>query len=108
MTERAVRVSFQHVEEPNEAMQVDVVLSGNRVKPGQEYYGVWEHKGENIRCPFILTTDGDIDYGFGHADDDQIYETDFLEKDYTVGAEVTCAYEDDEYDYKIVAITPMP
>jgi hypothetical protein len=106
MSSQAVRVSFQHVDEPNEVMRMDVVLAGAKLKAGQEYYGIWEHKGESMQCPFVLTRDGRIDYGV-HAEEDQFYGTDFLEKNFGVGETVMCSQGEDEFDYKIVSITPL-
>ena len=108
MSDQVVRLDLEHVDDANEAMRVDVVLSGGRVKPGSEYFGMWYDKANELRNPFVLCDDGQIDYGDDHEDDDQYYGTDILDKTIAVGETITCWYEDEEFDYKIVKLTPLP
>ena len=105
MSERAVRVTFNG--EEGEGMHIDLVLSGAQVKRGGEYFGVWFDTVDNQRCPFVLTKDGQIDYGAGYEDEDQFYGTNLLEAAFSEGATVTCKLEGEEIPYKITKITPL-
>lgn len=107
MSDRAVRVTFESGEDPSEGMFIDLVLSGASVKRGSEYFGVWFDKAENTRCPFVLNSNGQLDYGAGYEDEDQYYGTNLLEAAFSEGATVTCRYEDEEIPYKIAKITPL-
>lgn len=103
----AVRVTFQRDDDANEGMHIDVVLNGAQVKKGSEYYGVWYDKTEGTQCPFILKSDGQLDYGPGYEDEDQFYDTTLLNANFATGSPVTVTFEDEVIGYKISSITPL-
>ena len=107
MSERAVRVTLVQIDDDNETIDIDLVLSGDRAKPGQDYFGIYTDKSDNSRCPFVLGRDGRIDYGSGFAEDDQYYNTNLLQQAFAVGASITCSYEGEDFDYKITKVTPL-
>lgn len=106
MSERAVRVTLAG-EDPSEGMHIDLVLSGAQIKRGGEYFGVWFDKSDNTRCPFVLNSNGQIDYGAGYEDEDQFYGTNLLEAAFSEGAVIKCELEGEDIPYTIVKITPL-
>ncbi|MGE0533260.1 MAG: hypothetical protein AB7G40_16745 [Hyphomonadaceae bacterium] len=107
MTERAVRITFKNGDDPAEGMHLDIVLNGSTIKRGSEYYGVWFDTSDGSKCPFILNTNGEIDYGAGFEEEDQIYGTNALDIAITEGATITCTFEGEGVSYQIAKITPL-
>ena len=107
MSDRAVRVTMVQSDDDNEVIDIDLVLSGDRAKGGQEYFGIYTDKSDNSRCPFVLGKDGRIDYGSGFEGDDQYYATNLLQAAFAVGGNVTCSYEGEDFDYQITKVTPL-
>lgn len=107
MSDGAVRVSLVQIDDANETIEIDLVLAGGRVKRGLDFFGIYADKSEGTRCPFVIGGDGRIDYGSGFEGDDQFYETDILTRAFSVGENITCRYEGEEFDYKIAKITPL-
>jgi hypothetical protein len=103
----AVRVTFQRNDDANEGMHIDIVLNGAQVKKGTDYFGVWYDNTEGTKCPFILKTDGQLDYGPGYEDEDQYYDTTLLDTNFAPGSSVTVTFEDEVIGYKIASITPL-
>lgn len=107
MSGQVVRVEMKHVDEADEFIRMDLVLNGSKVKRGAEYFGMWYDKSDNSRCPFVVSPDGQLDYGYGYVDEDQYYASDLLDKDIVEGAEVVCKLGEDEFVYKIVGVSPL-
>ena len=107
MSDGAVRVSLVQIDDANETIELDLVLAGGRPKRGLDFFGVYVDKSDNTRCPFIVGSDGRIDYGSGFEGDDQFYDTDILSKTFAQGEHVTVRYEGEEFDYKITKIAPL-
>jgi hypothetical protein len=101
------RVVFQNPDAKNQEIKIDLIFDGNQVRRGIEYFGVWQDKADESRCPFTLGEDGEADFGTGYDGADRYYETNMLEKEMVSGQQITWNCEGDEAAFSIVYITPL-
>lgn len=94
---RSMRVTFTEVANEKQLVRVDMIFKGDRPEK-MEFYGVWHDLEGRARYPFVLLTDGTIDYGEGYGDDDQHYGSNFLsaDKKYERGELFTCVHGGEE------------
>ena len=105
--DRLGRIVFENIEERNQEISVDLMFVGPQPKGGIEYYGLWQDRHEDVRCPFILSPDGGVDFGTGYDGADRYYETDLLEKEMVIGQRITWKYGDDTVEYAVISMTPL-
>jgi hypothetical protein len=106
-SDRLGRIVFQDTEESSQEISVDLIFVGPQPKGGIEYYGVWQDRHDDVRCPFTLSADGQVDFGTGYDGSDRYYETDLLGKEMAIGQRITWAYGDNTAEYAVVSMTPL-
>ena len=60
---RLARIVLENVEARHQDVTVDLVFDGNDVRRGMPFFGVWQDKNEEVRCPFVLDSNGEVDFG---------------------------------------------
>jgi hypothetical protein len=101
------RVVLQNPDARNQEVRIDLIFDGNQVRRGLEYYGLWQDKDGDVRCPFSLGEAGEVDFGTGYDGADRYYETNLLEKEMVTGQQVTWNSESEEGVFSVVYITPL-
>src|SRR5664279_5382881 len=71
---RLGRIVFQNTQERSQEISVDLIFVGPQPKGGMEYYGLWQDRHEDVRCPFTLSPDGHVDFGTGYDEADRYYD----------------------------------
>ena len=104
---RLGRIVFHNTQESSQEISVDLIFVGPQPKGGIEYYGLWQERHEDVRCPFTLSPDGHVDFGTGYDEADRYYETDMLEKEMSIGQRITWKYGDDTAEFAVIAMTPL-
>ncbi len=65
---------------PSEGMFIDLVLNGaQREEAAVNISACGSTRPKAPRCPFMLNSNGQLDYGAGYEDEDQYYDTNLLE-----------------------------
>jgi hypothetical protein len=105
--DRLGRIVFRNTEESSQEISVDLIFVGPQPKGGIEYYGLWQDRHEDVRCPFTLSPEGQVDFGAGYDEADRYYETDMLEKEMSVGQRISWKCEDDVAEFAVVSMTPL-
>src|SRR4051812_47963026 len=85
---RHLRLALKNTEAPNQEITVDLVFDGKGVRQGLDYFGLWEDKGNDTRCPFIMDPNGSVDFGTGYDGQDRYYETNMLQTELAIGENV--------------------
>ncbi len=101
------RVVFQNTEVKTQEIRIDLIFDGNQMRRGIEYFGLWQDKDGDSRCPFTLSEGGEVDFGTGYDGADRFYETNMLEKEMVTGQQITWNSEAEEAAFSIIYITPL-
>lgn len=104
---KLVRVVLENTKERHQELRVDFILLDGRIKEGIEYFGMWQDRQEHFRCPFVMSVDGEIDFGTGYDGEDRYYETNFMKKEMIVGQLVTYSYGSEELVFRVISLTPL-
>ena len=48
---RLARIVLEDTQARHQQITIDLVFEGNRIRPGNEYYGVWRDHQEESICP---------------------------------------------------------
>ena len=75
---RLARIVLEDSQAKHQQVTIDLVFEGNQVKGGSEYYGVWRDLNEQGICPFVMSENGEVDFGTTYNGDDRVYEFDIL------------------------------
>ena len=101
------RVVLENAEDRNQEIRIDLILDGNSVRPGLEYFGLWQDKHEDVRCPFVMDPNGAVDFGTGYDGEDRYYETNIATLELTIGQQVGWRNETVEQSFRITGITQL-
>src|SRR5215468_1827125 len=102
-----VRLVLQNADNRNQEIRLDLVIEGRMIKGGLEYFGLWEDRYEDARCPFVLGPDGKVDFGTGYDGADRYYETNIGSLELTIGQQVGWRNESGDQTFRITGITPL-
>ena len=101
------RIVLENTQARNEEMSFDLVLNGRTAKAGLESFGLWQDKREDIRCPFVMDPNGQVDFGTGYDGGDRYYETNILTLELAIGQQVGWRTENGEATFRITGITQL-
>ena len=101
------RVVLENSEDQNQQIQIDLVLDGKNARPGLDYFGMWQDKREDVRCPFVMDANGSADFGTGYDGEDRYYETNIGSLALTIGQEVLWRSGDIEQTFRVTGITQL-
>lgn len=104
---RLARIVLENVEARHQDVTIDLVFEGNSVRRGVAFFGVWQDKNEQTRCPFVLDPGGEVDFGSGYDGEDRFYATDITDVDLAIGAEVAWRTENYAAQFKVVGVTQL-
>ena len=104
---RLARIVLENVDARYQDVTVDLVFEGNTVRPGMFFFGMWRDKNEETCCPFVLDSNGEVDFGTGYDGADRYYETDIAQVTLAIGADVAWRMEDYDGRYKVVGVTQL-
>jgi hypothetical protein len=104
---RLARIVIENVDARYQDVTVDLVFEGNTVRRGVPFFGVWQDRNEETRCPFVLDPNGEVDFGTGYDGQDRYYQTNIAEVDLAIGADVEWRSEDYDGRYKVVGVTQL-
>ena len=104
---RLARIVLENVEARHQDVTIDLVFEGSVVRRGVAYFGVWQDKNEETRCPFVLDPNGEVDFGTGYDGEDRYYETNITQVDLAIGAQVAWSTEGNAGQYKVVGVTQL-
>jgi hypothetical protein len=104
---RLGRVVLEDTQAAHQQVTVDLVFQGNNVKGGIPHFGVWLDRNDGSICPFVLTENGEADFGTGYGGEDRIYQFDILTAPIGVGHPVVWRNDQYETQMKVVSITQL-
>jgi hypothetical protein len=104
---RLARIVLEDTQARNQQITIDLVFEGDRIRPGNEYYGVWRDHNEESICPFVMKANGEMDFGTGYSGDDRFYELDVLNARIGLGQQVTLRSDQYETQMKIIGVTQL-
>ena len=104
---RLGRIVLEDTQATHQQITIDLVFQGNDVKGGMEYYGIWRDRNEGSILPFVLTENGEADFGTGYAGEDRFYEFDILKAPIGVGRETGFRTEQYVTQMKVVSVTQL-
>src|SRR5262245_9500263 len=93
---RLGRIVLQDAQASHQQVTVDMVFQGNDVKSGIPYFGVWEDLREGNICPFVLTVNGEADFGTSYNGEDRIYQFEILTAPIGLGNPI--GWRSDQYE----------
>jgi hypothetical protein len=104
---RLARIVLENVAARYQDITIDLVFEGNSVRRGFPFFGVWQDKNEESRCPFVLDPNGEADFGTGYDGQDRYYETDLGQVPISIGAMVAWRTEGLEQQFTVVGVTQL-
>ena len=104
---RLARIVLEDTQARHQQITIDLVFEGNRIRPGNEYYGVWRDHQEESICPFVMNANGEIDFGTSYGGEDRFYELDVLNAQIGLGQLVGMRSDQYETQMKIVGVTQL-
>jgi hypothetical protein len=104
---RLGRIILEDTQASHQQVTVDLVFQGNAVKGGIEYYGIWKDRSDGNVCPFVLTENGEADFGTGYGGEDRIYQFEILTAPLGLGSPVGWRNDQYETQMKVVSITQL-
>ncbi len=104
---RLARIVLENVEARYQDVTIDLIFEGNAVRRGVPFFGVWQDKNEESRCPFVLDPNGEVDFGTGYDGEDRYYETDIASVPLSIGAQVVWRTEQYEQQFRVVGVTQL-
>ena len=104
---RLGRITLEDTQAAHQQVVLDLVYEGNFVKGGMPYFGLWQDKTEQSLCPFVMSPEGEVDFGTGYSGDDRIYQCNVLEVELAMGGEVEWRSEAYETKLRIVDIQQL-
>jgi hypothetical protein len=78
-----------------------------KLKQGLDYFGLWQDKDADTRCPFVLDPSGNVDFGTGYDGQDRYYETDILNIELAIGQQVGWRTDEFEQVFSVVGMTQL-
>ena len=104
---RLARVVLEDTQARQQQVTIDLVFEGDRIRAGNEYYGVWRDKDSQNICPFVMNENGEIDFGTTYNGEDRFYVFDILGAQIGLGQQV--AWHGDQYEttMKVVGFTQL-
>ena len=92
----------------NCSFTLDIILDHElRIRTRLAYFGIWGAIGSDDPRPFVLTSDGSIDFGGGFEGDDRFASTNLLTKIIRVDEYFTFIKEDEELTLRIAKVTDL-
>jgi hypothetical protein len=104
---RLARIVLEDSQNRQQQVTIDLVFEGDRIRLGNEYYGVWRDKNEQSICPFVMNENGEVDFGTGYAGDDRFYEFGVLDAQVGLGQQVSWRSEQYETQMKVIGVTQL-
>jgi hypothetical protein len=104
---RLGRIVLEDTQAAHQQIIIDLVFEGNAVKRGIEYYGIWRDRNEGSILPFVLTENGEADFGTGYGGEDRFYAFDILTAPIGLGREIGFRTEQYETQMKVVSVTQL-
>jgi hypothetical protein len=104
---RLGRITLEDTQAAHQNVVFDLVYKGSFVKAAPFYFGVWQDKTEESRCPFVMGPEGDVDFGTGYSGEDRMYQSNILEVELAMGAEVEWRTESYQTKLRVVDITQL-
>jgi hypothetical protein len=104
---RLGRIVLEDSQASQQQITIDLVFVGNNVKSGIEHFGVWRDRNEGAICPFVLSDNGEADFGTGYGGEDRIYQFDILTAPLGLGQQV--GWRNDQYEttMRVMSITQL-
>jgi hypothetical protein len=104
---RHLRLVLTNTEAPSQEITIDLIFDGKGVRHGLDYFGLWQDKDNETRCPFVMDPNGSVDFGTGYDGQDRYYETNILQTELAVGENV--GWSTGEYDqvFCVVSMTQL-
>src|SRR4051812_5300619 len=94
MDQHLARVTLENTEARHQDVTVDLVFDGNKARRGLAFFGVWQDRNDDVRCPFVLDPTGDVDFGTGYDGSDRWYRTNVAEIELFIGQQVDWGTEE--------------
>ncbi len=104
---RNMRLILENTQARQQEIRIDLVFEGNAVRQGLDYYGLWQDKEAETRCPFVMDSNGAVDFGTGYDGQDRYYETNILEIELNIGQEVGWRTDQYETTFRVVGMTQL-
>jgi hypothetical protein len=104
---RLGRVVLEDSQASHQQVTIDLVFQGNDVKTGIDYFGIWRDSNDGSLCPFVLTPDGEADFGTGYGADDRVYQFDILTTPINIGEPIGWRSDQYETQMKIISVTQL-
>ena len=107
MESHLARVVLVNTEDRNQEITIDLVVEGRTAKPGLDYFGLWQDKGQEVLCPFVLDPNGSVDFGNGYEGSDRYYETNIGSLELAIGLQVLWRSGDSEQTFRVTGVTQL-
>ncbi len=104
---RLGRIVLEDAQASHQQITIDLVFQGNNVKTGIDYFGIWRDRNEGATCPFVLTENGEADFGTGYSGDDRIYQFDILTAPIGLGQPISWRSDQYETQMKVISVTQL-
>ena len=104
---RLGRITLEDSQASHQQVIFELVYEGNFVKRGTPYFGVWQDKNDESMCPFVMSPEGEVDFGTGYSGTDRVYECNILEVELGMGSEVEWRSQEYETKLRVVDITQL-
>ena len=104
---RLGRIVLEDSQASHQQVTIDLVFVGDDVKTGIDYFGIWRDHNEGAVCPFVLTVNGEADFGTGYGGDDRIYQFDILTTPINIGQPIGWRSDQYETQMKILSVTQL-
>jgi hypothetical protein len=104
---RLGRITLEDTQASNQQVIFDLIYEGNFVKRGQPYFGVWQDTSDESLCPFVMSPEGEVDFGSGYSGNDRIYACNILDVELAMGNEVEWSTENYQTKLRVVDIQQL-
>ncbi len=104
---RLGRITLEDSQASHQQVIFELVYEGNFVKRGTPYFGVWQDKNDESMCPFVMSPEGEVDFGTGYSGTDRVYDCNILEVELGMGSEVEWRSQEYETKLRVVDITQL-
>jgi len=104
---RLGRLVLEDAQASHQKVTIDLVFQGNAVKPGIEYFGIWRDENQESSCPFVMSENGEVDFGTGYSGDDRFYEFDIMTAPIAIGNEIGWRSDQYETTMKVVSVVQL-